>query len=113
MFTMNATLDIAPVEIRELYRQRRNSPDVYGSIFDLTTPFETRSPDGRRLRVIGIEVKEIGDDTFLGHLFVNWALKSGEFSQVRYAVGMTLDSDSEKIIESAFQQALKYLDGNQ
>lgn len=103
-----------PVFIRKLYREYKRKPDVYGSRFDLATPLEARALDERKLRVVGVELKEgcHPGRTCVGHVYVNWALASGAYSVTTYAYGGPIREGAALAeIERAFLAGVGYLEG--
>lgn len=113
MATITAPVAVTPIAIRELDREPRTRSRVYGSRFGLDAPYETQAPDGRTLRIVGIEIKEGGRDTdraHLGQLFVNWALKDGSYSRITHIYGQPLDADTTAVVDAAVASSIAYLE---
>ncbi|MBF4459499.1 hypothetical protein [Pseudoclavibacter sp. VKM Ac-2867] len=107
------TAQLIPVQIRELYREFKRKPNVYGSRFELPEAIEAETPDGRKVRILGIQVKEgCHERRFcLGHVYVNWTLQSGAFSDTVYATGPEpATSEVRRTLEGAFDAAIAYLE---
>lgn len=104
---------VTPVQVRKLYREFTRKPSVYGSRFDLPEPIETETLDGRKLRILGIEVKEgCHERRFcLGHVYINWALQSGAYSTTVYAIGQEPAAPHvRRALDRAFLAAVAYLE---
>ncbi|PPG02746.1 hypothetical protein C5E06_09850 [Pseudoclavibacter sp. RFBI5] len=107
------TAQLIPVEIRKLYREFKRKPNVHGSRFDLLEEVEAETPDGRKMRILGIQVKEgCHERRFcLGHVYVNWALKNGAYSDAVYATGPEpATPEVRRTLECAFDAAIAYLE---
>lgn len=112
MTKVNEGIDVTPVSIRRLCREYKTKPNVYASRFDLAEPLEGWTEDGRRVRILGVEIKEGCGDVgvaYRGHVFVNMALKNGSYSQVTGAFGWPLDADGEAVVDAAVFEAIACL----
>ena len=109
MTTVTEPFAVTPIAIRELRTESR----VYESRFDLDTHYETQAPDGRKLRIVGIEIKERGRDAgtaHLGRLFVNWGLKDGSYSRIDHLYGGPLDADTTVVVDAAVASSISSLE---